>query len=647
MTSVIESYMPLYRKYRPQQLSDLVGQDTVVTALGNAMKMNKIAHAYLFCGPRGTGKTSTARIIAKSLNCDQGPTITPCQTCASCLAVTRGNALDVTEIDAASHNSVDDVRDMTEKVHFSPIEGKYKIYIIDEVHMLSAQAFNALLKTLEEPPPNVIFIFATTEPHKVLPTILSRCQRYDMSRIHRQQIEERIKFVAEQEGIRITEDAVTMIARHVRGGMRDALGLLDQVAVLGLEEGGHEITRDDVRSFIGDLEEQLLFDLAGSIGKQDAKLLLDQIHEMERRGIEPAQVLKSLTGHYRNLLMAKTCGPQVSGDQFDLPQDTYDQLCEQAQLYDAEVIPQVLYQLSLMQNQLRHSTASQMWLEVGLLALCFRESIHQVKDLEARIQKLEAALQGGQPIQTQAPAPRQQAQTQQDSPPPPPPTRASQPPPAREGVTPPQVSTEAVQAEPMTPLPQAQPAPQAPAAEAAPEGMWDRILGGISHVPTQALVRQYGTLRSVEEDRVIISFNSQTLYDMFFKTPDKPQHLSQAVKEVVGRPVNVEVVVNRDPKPQLAARKVASQPSRPVPPASPPEPEPKAPAQHAPELFAQQSPAHPIDQEPPPPDEEPEDPGQELPPTQAEAQPPLKQEDQDLAQAKLFTRQLLSGKPIN
>ena len=236
-----QNYLPLFRKYRPQSFENVVGQESLVKALSNAIELNRIANAYLFCGPRGTGKTSTARILAKSLNCEHGPTLTPCQKCASCVDITNTSGLDVIEIDAASNRGIQDAKDLIAQVQYAPINGKYKIFIIDEVHMLSNDAFNALLKTFEEPPKNVIFILATTEPHKVLETIVSRCQRFDLRRITTDDIVKRLKEISELENIKISNDALFTIAKNVSGVLRYSLALLDQVSILGTKE---EISKD-------------------------------------------------------------------------------------------------------------------------------------------------------------------------------------------------------------------------------------------------------------------------------------------------------------------------------------------------------------------------------------------------------------------
>lgn len=392
----IETYIPLYRKYRPQLFADLVGQEAISQTLGNAINLNKVAHAYLFCGPRGTGKTSTARIFAKSLNCEQGPTVSPCLQCASCTGITQGNALDVIEFDAASNNGVNDARELIENCQYSSMTGRFKVYIIDEVHMLTSQAFNALLKTLEEPPANVIFIFATTEAHKVLPTIISRCQRFDFNRITTENIVSRLRYVAQQESIAIDEEALLMIGRHARGGLRDAVGLLDQVSVLGRTQTDKVIGRKDVALFIGNLEEDLLLRLAGAIAERRATDLLQELSELLNRGIEPIQLLKDLTVHFRNLLLVQASGANADPELLSLPPDYFQQLAQQAGLFpQVEELPQIIGRLSAVERNVRNSSQPQLWLEVGLIELAYRYEIHLVQALAERIEKLEAQLSGG------------------------------------------------------------------------------------------------------------------------------------------------------------------------------------------------------------------------------------------------------------
>ena len=267
-----ETYIPLYRKYRPQKFADLIGQENLVNILSNAIKLDKIAHAYLFCGPRGTGKTSSARILAKSLNCVNGPTTEPCGVCPSCINITNSTPVDVIEIDCASNRGVEHAQAILEKIQYAPVDGKFKIYIIDEVHMLSNQAFNALLKTIEEPPKNVIFIFATTEIHKVLDTIISRCQRFDFRRITTDDIVKRLEFIAKEENIKITKDALYNIAKSSKGGMRDSLALLDQVSILGLT---NEIQSSDIDNILGKISIEELFEIVENFkGRETDTIIL-------------------------------------------------------------------------------------------------------------------------------------------------------------------------------------------------------------------------------------------------------------------------------------------------------------------------------------------------------------------------------------
>jgi DNA polymerase-3 subunit gamma/tau len=307
--SSIHTYLPLYRRYRPQAFTDLVGQEVICQTLGNAILHDQVAHAYLFCGPRGTGKTSTARIFAKALNCThQQPGANPCNQCDSCQSITLGNALDVIEFDAASNNKVEDARELIEGCQFAPMSGGYKVYIIDEVHMLTTQAFNTLLKTLEEPPPNVIFIFATTEAHKVLPTIVSRCQRFDFSRIDSATIVKRLQTIAQVEQIAITDAALLRVARQAHGGLRDAVGLLDQLSVLARAEAGKTVDVADVALLVGAVQEDRLLALSQAMANYQAQGVLDTVSGLLADGIEPSQLVRDLTQHFRNLLIVQVSG---------------------------------------------------------------------------------------------------------------------------------------------------------------------------------------------------------------------------------------------------------------------------------------------------------------------------------------------------
>ena len=388
-----ESYIPLYRKYRPQKFSDLVGQETVVKTLSNAINFDKVAHAYLFTGSRGTGKTSTARILAKSLNCIEGPTVEPCGKCPSCIDIANSNSIDVIEIDAASNRNVEDARNLIDKVHFMPVAGKYKVYIIDEVHMLTPAAFNTLLKTLEEPPKNLVFILATTESHKVLTTIISRCQRFDFKRVNQDLISLKLKEIAKKENIKINDKAVSVISRRCHGGMRDALGLLDQTSVLSSLQD--EVTENDIISLMGSMPEDTLFKIAGCLADKDTDGLISLINEISVTN-EPVQVIRELLNYFRNSLFVKTSSDlEQIKDLVDVSANILPALKEQVGKFETNEIVQIIEKLSNCERTLKSSSQQLLWLEVGLIGICHRHDIQVIKELESRIIKLEEAIYSG------------------------------------------------------------------------------------------------------------------------------------------------------------------------------------------------------------------------------------------------------------
>jgi len=376
------AYEVLARKWRPQQFEDVVGQEHVTRTLKNAIEVNRIAHAYLFIGPRGIGKTSLARIFAKALNCENGPTPTPCCECTMCKEITAGNALDVIEIDGASNNGVDQVRDLRDQVQFAPARGKFKIFIIDEVHMLSTAAFNALLKTLEEPPPHVKFIFATTEGDKVLATIISRCQRFDLRRIQTPLIVERLRTICNYERITIDEDALLAVARGAEGGMRDALSALDQL----ISFKGDALTEDDVLAVFGLVSRRSLEGLATAVLKGDMAEILRLVSAFDSAGKDMRRLTVELMEHFRNLLVCQYVGGETIKN-LDATPEQITTLMEQAQLADAGRVMQIADQLAEMEGRLRFALSVRTLIEMTLIR-CAR--IAQTVSLDDILKRLHA-----------------------------------------------------------------------------------------------------------------------------------------------------------------------------------------------------------------------------------------------------------------
>lgn len=383
-------YQVLARKYRPQSFLEVLGQPAIVTTLKNAIKFNRLAHAYLFCGSRGTGKTTLARVFAKALNC-QAPTADgePCNTCSSCREIATGNSLDVLEIDGASHRGIDDIRQINETVGYAAASGKYKIYIIDEVHMLTKEAFNALLKTLEEPPPKVLFLFATTEPHKVLPTILSRCQRFNLSRIPIESIIEKLQRIALEMHVEVEGEALRLLAHRADGGLRDAESLFDQI--IAFHEG--HITAKTISDVLGIVPRETLFilDQAGKEGR--LSVAFDIAHQIFSEGKDLIHFVDTLTEHFRTLLLMKLSGPQ-SGL---LLLSTVDILRYEAssKLYTNEQCLTILDFLIEAQNQIRFQPSSRIALEAILLRIMRTHQRLPVEFLVRRLAELEQAIAGG------------------------------------------------------------------------------------------------------------------------------------------------------------------------------------------------------------------------------------------------------------
>lgn len=388
------AYVALYRQWRPQDFDALVGQKAVKTTLKNALASGKIAHAYLFSGPRGTGKTSMARILAKALNCEQGPTAEPCGQCGNCQRIVQGTSLDVIEIDAASNTSVDNIRDLREQVAFTPAESRYKVYIIDEVHMLSTGAFNALLKTLEEPPAHAVFILATTDPQKVPATIQSRCQRFEFRRVTVDEIAEHLAMVAAGSGIEADADALRLIAIQAEGGMRDALSLLDQCGVMA-----KRVTVATVREVLGIVGREALHELTGAIGRRQLPQALATLNLLLEQGKDVKQVLTELIEYLRALVLYLA----VPDYEEIYLTDTKEALDELAPLFGRDRLLAAEERLHSAIQELRGSMRPRITAELCLLDLCRVEG-STLAALSARIEQLERQLAGGvMPVYQQAP----------------------------------------------------------------------------------------------------------------------------------------------------------------------------------------------------------------------------------------------------
>ncbi|MEM9922832.1 MAG: DNA polymerase III subunit gamma/tau [Cyanobacteria bacterium P01_D01_bin.50] len=358
------SYEPLHHKYRPKTFAELVGQEAIATTLKNAINTLKIAPAYLFTGPRGTGKTSSARILAKSLNClnSSRPTPEPCGKCNICQGITKGATLDVIEIDAASNTGVDNIREIIERAQFAPVQCRYKVYVVDECHMLSTQAFNALLKTLEEPPTHVVFVLATTDPQRVLPTIISRCQRFDFRRIPIDAMVQHLANIAANENINIEKEAITLVAQVAQGGLRDAQSLLDQ---LGLFSG--VVTPAHVWDLVGSVSEQDLLDLLKAIVSDNSEAVIDCTQHISDRGREPLIILQNLASFYRDLLIAKTAPNR--NDLVACTQAMWEILIDVAQNLEISTILHGQQHLRTAEVQIKNTTQPRLWLEITLLGL--------------------------------------------------------------------------------------------------------------------------------------------------------------------------------------------------------------------------------------------------------------------------------------
>lgn len=527
-----ERYLPLYRKYRPQTFHDLIGQENIVKSLSNAIKLGKISHAYLLCGPRGTGKTSSARILAKSLNCAEGPTLTPCGKCPSCLDIMNSTPIDVVEIDAASNRKVEDARNILEKIQFVPVNGRYKIYIIDEVHMLTTEAFNTLLKTLEEPPENVIFILATTEPHKVLETIISRCQRFDFRRITTEDIVNHLEKIAEKENIKISKDALFTIARSSAGGMRDSLALLDQLSVMDAQK---EITAEDVNEMLGRLSFDTLFDIGKCIFEADSQTAITLLDKIYSKGNEPYQIVSNMIMYFRNMLIVKNCADRnIAMDLTQLSEQNILKLREQVENIEVEQLIYLIERLSYYSKEIRETTNRYLWLELCVIELTSSVKYSTYSQLIERIEALEAG-SVSTPVSSTVTAAKINK--------PEPPKTVYEPAPAPPPVTAPAEPKKEPETAPPAPVPPQNPepeetgeekTPEMPAATASADGdisvMWGGILGNIESMPSRMFFHSLSRPVALSPEEIVISF-AKEIFVKQAKEDSKNMPLKKAAME--------------------------------------------------------------------------------------------------------------------
>ena len=387
------SYAALYRKFRPNTFEDVKGQEHIVTTLKNQIQAERIGHAFLFCGTRGTGKTTVAKILARAVNCEHPIDGSPCNECETCKAILAGTSMNVIEIDAASNNGVDNIREIREEVAYRPTQGKYKVYIIDEVHMLSTGAFNALLKTLEEPPSYVIFILATTEAHKIPVTILSRCQRYDFHRISIDTIAGRLRELMDKEGVQAEEKALRYVAKAGDGSMRDALSLLDQCIAFYL---GQELTYDKVLEILGTVDTEVFSKLLRQVLAGNVTGCIHMLEELIAGGKELTQFVADFTWYMRNLLLVKTSAD--AEDVLDVSSENLKALKEESQMVDADTLMRYIRVLSELSNQLRYAAQKRVMVEIGLIKLCKPAMETNLDSVLDRIRILEEKMEQGIPV---------------------------------------------------------------------------------------------------------------------------------------------------------------------------------------------------------------------------------------------------------
>jgi len=553
-------YEPLHHKYRPQTFTELVGQDAIAQTLSHALEQQRIAPAYLFCGPRGTGKTSSARILAKSLNCltQAQPNPHPCGQCDVCRGISNGSILDIVEIDAASNTGVDNIRELIERAQFAPVQCRFKVYVIDECHMLSTAAFNALLKTLEEPPEHVIFVLATTDPQRVLPTIISRCQRFDFRRIPLEAMVSHLQAIAQKEAIEITEDAVRLVAQIAQGGLRDAQSLLDQLSLLA-----PPISAEKVWDLVGAVPERDLLELVQAIATDDGVTTLDTVRRLMDRGREPMIVLQNLAGFYRDLIIAKTAGERA--DLVPVTPPTWAAMKDFSQSLALSLLLTGQKTLREAETQLRNTTQPRLWLEVTLMNLL--PSAQVSVSPEAGAIAARPRPRGTAPTAAVAPT------TAPTTAPPLAGPAAATPPPAPSTTAPPTASPTPPSTEvtPSAPAPAAtSPVPTSPSpspSSAAPAGtpdlvtLWAQVIAQVKPMGTRALLQQQGHLINYDGKAARVGIRSDKLLKM---AQSKLPNIEAAFQQLLNQPVKVSLEVAGAPPAESPPPVTAPSPPSPV-----------------------------------------------------------------------------------
>ena len=492
------SYTALYRKFRPDEFGEVKGQEHIVTTLKNQLKADRIGHAYLFCGTRGTGKTTIAKIFAKAVNCEHPVDGGPCNECATCKAITAGNSMNVVEIDAASNNGVDNIREIRDEVQYSPAEGRYRVYIIDEVHMLSIGAFNALLKTLEEPPSYVIFILATTEAHKIPVTIMSRCQRYDFKRITVDTITDRLKDLTNRENIEVEEKALRYIAKTADGAMRDALSLLDQCISFYL---GQKLTYENVLEVLGAVDTEVFSDMLRLIIARDTMGCVNKLDDIIIMGRDLTQFITDFTWYLRNLMLVKSADDAT--DMLDMSAERLEAIKQEADMVELETLMRYIRVMSELANQIRYATGKRVLVEVAFIKLTKPAMEKDLSSLINRLSDLERKVEEGVVVQSVAAPSGATAQANA--------LNAPQP----KKILAPAVTEEVQQA----------------------VNNWDRVISHLSPLVRHIIIN--GRLTAAGDDRLLIVFTDPVNHGTVAR-PETIADIENAIAEVIGKSVKVD-----------------------------------------------------------------------------------------------------------